>query len=176
MKYSKVDIPNYWGGMSRPRVVVVLVFIGLALALATPSILRRISPDPVDEINWLTDLDQAMTVGVQSDKPLLLKFTADWCGPCIQMKRTVFPDSAVGSLIKGRFVPVVVDMTDTRSSGQTIASRYFVDALPTLIVLNPQGTELARKIGYVDTSQLLRWLGSWGHTAWQGTDPTQPDR
>ncbi len=109
-------------------------------------------------IDWQVELDRAMAQSGESGKPVLMKFTADWCGPCRQMKREVFSDPGVGALIQGSFIPVVVDVTDRSGPGQDIANRYRVEALPTLVVIDAYGMEQARKIGYIHPPQLHAWL------------------
>ena len=167
------SINRYRAAMVRPHLVVLLGFVGLSFLIATPALVRTIRSQPVDSIEWLTNLEVAKEAATQSGKPVLMKFTADWCGPCVQMKQSVFSDPDVGSLINDRFVPVVVDVTNPGSPSQAVANRHGVQALPTLVLLSPNGAELARKIGYVDASELLDWLNASGRTVWRHADPTR---
>lgn len=110
-----------------------------------------------DAVGWLTDLDEAGRVATESNKPVLVKFTADWCGPCKSMSRHVLSDAGVGRFIRGGFVPVIVDIT-APGPGQRLADAYGVAVLPTLMVLDAQLREIARKGGYLDKTGLIAWL------------------
>jgi protein disulfide-isomerase len=89
-----------------------------------------------------TSYDAALQTAAQSDKPVLMIFTADWCPPCKMMKRRVWPDGKVASLIEQRFVPVKVDLTDRKPN--PLADRYQVQYIPTIVVTDATGSELAR--------------------------------
>ncbi len=63
---------------------------------------------------------------INSSKPVLVDFYADWCGPCKEISPVL---KRVKQEVKGvRIVKVNVD------ENPTIASRYKVTKLPTLIV------------------------------------------
>jgi len=140
------------------RVAIFLIMAGIAVLSVVPRLIQSASSKLEDTIGWRTDFDEAARLSAAEGKPILLKFTADWCGPCQQMKRSVFSDPQVASMIRGRFVPVVVDLTRANGSGGTIADRYEVQVLPTLIVLGPDRQAIAKKHGFTDKSQLIRWL------------------
>jgi len=149
-------------GISRIRLIRVLGFVGLALLMAAPSLVGMVRPKPVDAVGWMADFTEAQAVTRKTGKPMILKFTADWCGPCRMLSREVFSDPQVGEFIRGAFVPVIVDVTDRHGAGQSIANQFQVDAIPTLVVVNADGQEQSRKIGYMDKSALRGWLQAYG--------------
>ncbi len=71
------------------------------------------------------------------DRPLILDFTATWCGPCQQMKPAVEDLARKGYPIK----PVDIDRYPE------LAQRYNVTGVPTFIVVEPNGRELGRISG-----------------------------
>ena len=151
-------------GNSRIRLVVAAAFVALAFLVAAPSLVGMVRAKPVDAVGWITNFTEGQVVAKRDGKPIILKFTADWCGPCRMLTREVFSDSQVGQFVQGAFVPVIVDVTDRHGANQSIANQYQVDALPTLVVLNPDGQEQARKVGYLDKPVLLSWLEPYGLT------------
>ncbi|MDJ0573962.1 MAG: thioredoxin [Xenococcaceae cyanobacterium MO_234.B1] len=90
---------------------------------------------------------------IESSKtPVLVDFYATWCGPC-QMMNPVLEQ--VGAHLRDRLQVVKID-TDRYPN---IASRYHIQALPTLILFkNGQPTE--RIEGVVQAPQLLQHLNS----------------
>tara|TARA_B100000795_G_scaffold131604_1_gene98199 strand:+ start:451 stop:909 length:459 start_codon:yes stop_codon:yes gene_type:complete len=44
-----------------------------------------------NKIEWYTDIDEAINISLEKEKPLLLFFTGkDWCGPCKMTTKYVF--------------------------------------------------------------------------------------
>lgn len=68
--------------------------------------------------------------------PVLVDFTATWCGPCKQLKPTI--DQITGELA-GRLVVGTLDIDDHKA----IAERYGVTAIPALLVF-ANGQQVAR--------------------------------
>ncbi len=118
-----------------------------------------------DLVPWQSDLPTAQRQAAESDRAMLLSFTADWCGACQSLKRAAFSKQSVAETISDRFVPVRVDMTDPDDSANAIASRYEVMYLPTLIVVDASGREMGRHVGMAEAGQLLDWLDQTGRVA-----------
>ncbi len=115
-------------------IIAVLVVMGGLWAWQTlPS-----GPVPGDGASY----EAALAASAESGKPVLMIFTADWCPPCKMMKRRVWPDGQVASLIDEQFVPVKVDLTDRKPN--PLADRYQVQYIPTIVVTDESGLELAR--------------------------------
>lgn len=95
---------------------------------------------PASAIPWRTDLDAALVEARRDGRRVVVDFTADWCPPCIAMKHDVWPDARVAAAIAEGFVPVLID---TDRDGATSA-RFTVESIPTVVVLDATGRELAR--------------------------------
>ena len=156
------------GESRRLWVLLLAATVGITVFASLPTLVRTASSHPPDTIGWMTDFDEAVGVAAVIGKPMLLKFTADWCPPCQRMKREVFSQPAVADLVRGSFVPVMVDMTIPKTPGQQVADRFGVDAIPALVVLGPGQTEQARKVGFIDASRLRGWLEAFA-------GPSKPD-
>ena len=74
-----------------------------------------------------------------SDTPVLVKFEADWCGPCKAMKPMV---DEIASEYSGRLKVTTVDI---EQNNQTVF-RMGVRAVPT-VVLFKNGEVFAQKVG-----------------------------
>lgn len=114
---------------------------------------------PKGAIAWRDDFDAALAEAGSSDKPVLLVFSATWCGPCNNMKRNVWSDDEVGKSVAARFVPVHIDVDDPQPA--EIANRYSVRTIPAIFVLDADGEVLARG-SYMSRSETLAFLAETG--------------
>jgi len=94
----------------------------------------------------LTEQNFAFEI-LQSNLPVLVDFYADWCGPC-QMASPVLEELAKEYEGKVRFGKVNVDQ------GQTLAQKYGVMSIPTLIIFQ-NGKEVARQVGFSGKKALI---------------------
>ena len=81
-----------------------------------------------------------------SDTPVLVKFEAQWCGPCKAMKPMV---DEIAAEYSGRLTVATVDIEDNQ---QTVY-RMGVRAVPT-VVLFKNGEVFAQKVGLPRKSEL----------------------
>ncbi len=99
----------------------------------------------------VTDASFAADV-LQSDKPVLVDFWAEWCGPCKQIGPSLEEISEELS-DKVRIVKMdIMESTDT-------PAQFGVQSIP-LMVLFKNGQPVAQKLGAAPKSQLKAWLES----------------
>lgn len=82
-------------------------------------------------------LAEAQQLARQQNKPLLMDFSAYWCGICRRLDRTVMVDERVKARIEEKYVFVRLDSEhpDTRPLMKT----YGIYGFPTLIVAHADG-------------------------------------
>ena len=86
---------------------------------------------------------------IKSEKPVLIDFYADWCGPCKMLSPIIDEVAEENSDIK--VVKVNVD------DSQDLAMKYQVMSIPTLVVIK-NGEEVNRSVGLIDKSQVLNLI------------------
>ena len=99
---------------------------------------------PKAQLAWLHSEDEALKA-VQSEKrPLIVDFTADWCGACKEMAKETFGDPRVLQAA-GHFVAVKIDATnDEDPKVVNVMEKYQVKGLPTVLVIDSTGKERKR--------------------------------
>jgi len=86
---------------------------------------------------------------IKSDKPVLVDFNADWCGPC-KMLAPVLEEIA-GSRDDVKIVSINVDDEDI------LAENYGVSSIPCLVVVK-DGKEVKRSVGFRGKDAVLEML------------------
>ena len=79
----------------------------------------------------------------------LLKFYADWCGPC----------KGLSMIIKGAGDKLPMQVVDVNiDENIALAQEFKVRSVPTMIVVDENENEIRRKIGLMDEETLLKFL------------------
>lgn len=99
--------------------------------------------------------DEALQLAEEEEKLVFVDVYTTWCGPCKVMSQTVFPDEEVGEYFNARFVSFKLDAEDMAIDGPRISNTYDIGAYPTLLFLNPDGTEIGRGVSGYDIEGLL---------------------
>lgn len=87
---------------------------------------------------------------IQSHKPVLIDFYAEWCTPCKMMKpRLLEVAEVIGE--KAKIVTVDVDKE------KKLTERFRIQSVPTLIIFK-DGKQLWRQSGIISANALIKLL------------------
>ena len=120
-----------------------------------PTAADRAWPRAKTPLAFSHDLAATLALARESGKRVLIDFETTWCGPCAAMDRHVYSAAPVVEAAEG-LLAVKVDGDASRD----LVERYGVGAYPTLILLEEDGSELGRRVGYQSVADLVAWWGS----------------
>jgi thioredoxin-related protein len=107
------------------------------------------------DVTWLRDLEKAKDRAVAEDKLVFILFDAEECEPCRQMEEDTFPRPDVRQWLGG--VVCVRIRVDT-DSGDAIATKFGIEGIPTIVLLEPSGRVLYNKGGRPEPEHFVDFL------------------
>lgn len=112
------------------------------------------------DIRWSNDLEKAKDRAIAEDKLVFLLFDATECEPSDQMRTDTFPRPEVQKWLEGL---VCVRINAETESGNAIATRFGIEGVPTIVLLEPSGRVLFNRGGrpepehFVDFFAIEEW-------------------
>ena len=104
-----------------------------------------------EQIKYVSDASFEADV-LKSDKPVLVDFWAEWCGPC-KMIAPILDEVSKDYGEKVQIAKINVD------ENQGVPAKFGIRGIPTLILFK-NGTVAAQKVGALSKSQLTAFLDS----------------
>ncbi|MEW6272450.1 MAG: cytochrome c biogenesis protein CcdA [Thermodesulfobacteriota bacterium] len=136
-----------WFSVGRRALGAAVVL--LAVWIALPSAQAR------EGIRWQPLAERSLDHAAASRRPALVEFAADWCLPCLEMKRTTFVDPGV-TREAAHFATFVADVTESTPENDALLAEFRVIGVPTIIAYGADGAEVERLVGFVDGETLVR--------------------
>ena len=104
-----------------------------------------------EQIKYVSDASFEPDV-LKSDKPVLVDFWAEWCGPC-KMIAPILDEVSKDYGEKVQIAKINVD------ENQGVPAKFGIRGIPTLILFK-NGAVAAQKVGALSKSQLTAFLDS----------------
>ena len=109
-----------------------------------------------EHAGWLEqDLEGALAKAKAEKKLVLVDIYADWCAQCKELDEKTWPDSAVKQWLASNAVAIRID-TDARR--KDLAAKLQIRSYPTVILLDAEGRELRRILGFQKPETMKAWL------------------
>jgi thioredoxin-related protein len=148
-----------------PRSWSVLLVVVLSTAGCRKSPLAQ-------PMRWDGELEPGIARAKAENKPLFLFFGAEWDKGTNEIVRGALVDPEVGALLRHDFVSVHVDLTDDDDlRTREVVRRFNVIGVPTMLVLDPDGSEIERINAWVTPERLLARLRATRHVFCRSRNP-----
>jgi thiol:disulfide interchange protein DsbD len=105
---------------------------------------------------WLEqDLEGALAQAKAEHKVVLVDIYADWCAQCKELDEKTWPDAGVKQWISQNAVAIRID---TDAKRKDLAIRLQIRSYPTVLLLDAEGHELRRILGFQGPESMRTWL------------------
>jgi thiol:disulfide interchange protein DsbD len=150
-----------WVGYSTPKAKKWMTRLA-AIGLAVISGFVFLTESKTEIINWQKYDAQVIASAQQAKKPVLLKFTADWCFSCKILDKTVYSNRKIAELIENKGVLAIKADTTRSDYPATIALKetYNEPAVPVTVLLLPGEDKPIKLPGNLIKAKLISHLKS----------------
>ncbi|MDO8588821.1 MAG: cytochrome c biogenesis protein CcdA [Armatimonadota bacterium] len=128
--------------------------LGIAVGLAA---LWFLAPHaPRQHVGWTAYTPQSLEKAAADGRPVIIDFTAKWCGACKELDDKTFTDPTVVQQ-SCLFARLRADLTRRSPETDALVKRFDVRGLPTVIFIDSAGQEVRarRVVGFVPPKEFL---------------------
>lgn len=142
--------------------IIVLIIIFVIVLLSINVLLNNKNSNNANNISKISEEKELSSMKVlevnnenfekevlESEKPVLIDFFADWCGPCKMLSPIVEQIAEENDQIK--VVKINID------NEQELAVKYGIMSIPTLVVIK-NGQESSRSVGLISKEEILELI------------------
>lgn len=129
--------------------IAVIAFAAVCLSIGSA---QQASGDVLWENGSFAEV---MATAAEAGKPVMIDFYAVWCGPCKLLDKKTYSDAQV-TAYSNNFVNAKFDVE--KGEGIELAKQFKIMNYPTVLFLNPDGSEIDRLIGYLGPAEFLQLL------------------
>jgi thiol:disulfide interchange protein DsbD len=109
-----------------------------------------------EHAGWLEqDLEGALAKAKAEHKLVLVDIYAEWCAQCKELDEQTWPDASVKQWMSQNAVAIRID---TDAKRKDLAARLQIRSYPTVLLLDAEGKELRRVLGFQKPEAMRAWL------------------
>ncbi len=152
-------------GQFRKGLAILLLALGVLLSvravegfLQVDLLPRGGAPAAAKEehAGWLEqDLEGALVRAKAEKKLVLVDIYAEWCAQCKELDEKTWPDAGVKQWLAQNAVAIRID---TDAKRKDLAAKLQIRSYPTVLLLDADGRELRRLLGFEKPATMLSWL------------------
>ena len=140
------------------RVLGLVLLLPAAFYLSTALGVGGASPPSKGpHVAWVDDLEHAKSYAQESDRPIMVDFSAEWCLPCKELDHRTFVQPEVVDATSD-IVTLRADLTESATPAvAAIRKQFAIKGVPTIVFLDKNGAERKdlRVFGFVDGDEFL---------------------
>jgi thiol:disulfide interchange protein DsbD len=151
-------------GQLRKGLAILMLALGILLGLRAVETFLQVELLPksgsvaVTEAHsgWMEqDLEGALAKAKVERKLVLVDIYADWCAQCKELDEKTWPDAGVKQWMAQNAVAIRID---TDAKRKDLATTLQIRSYPTVILLDAEGKELRRILGFQKPATMKAWL------------------
>jgi len=105
------------------------------------------APGPFESLSF----EDALRKAGAEHKLVLIDFFTTWCGPCKMLDKQTWSDPQVQAVLREKTVALKIDA----EKEPKLAERFNIDAFPSTVLINPDGTLKDKYVGFLGPSAFL---------------------
>ena len=152
-------------GQFRKSLAILMLVFGVLLGLRATETYLQVDLLPrgggavatkEDHAGWLEqDLEGALAKAKAERKLVLVDIYAEWCAQCKELDEKTWPDASVKPWIAQNAVAIRID---TDAKRKDLAAKLQIRSYPTVLLLDAEGKELRRILGFQKPETMKAWL------------------
>ncbi len=133
-----------------------LVEVNLNVTIFRGSIAKILGLDQSFKKEWRNqDLETAILEAKKQNRPILVDIYSDWCAACYELDEKTWPDEDLRAYIQSNYIAIRIDTDKIRPD---LAKRYQIIGYPTVLILDADGQEIRRSLGYRSPKDMLKFI------------------
>ncbi|HJW73986.1 MAG TPA: cytochrome c biogenesis protein CcdA [Geothrix sp.] len=153
-------------GQFRKALAILLLVLGMVFGLRAVETYLQVEllprggavPTKQEPTGWLEqDLEGALVRAKAEHKVVLVDIYAEWCAQCKELDEKTWPDAEVKAWIQQNAIAIRID---TDAKRKDLAEKLQIRSYPTVLLLDAEGRELRRSLGFQKAAAMKAWLAA----------------